>query len=126
MRSLLALCALVPLSGCFVSRAHENRPLAAAAFATLTVGTSTATDATAALGAPSQVVELGTGSAWLYQYAQSKRAGLFLLIVGFLNEDAQSDRIWLFFDQAGVLRNAAATFDADSAQWEMPWGDANS
>jgi hypothetical protein len=115
----LAFCLLS--SSCFLSRGHQNQPLAPEAYASLRPGQSTATDATEALGAPSEVVELGNGSAWRYEYAQVKRTGLFLLVFGFLNEDTQSDRIWLFFDANGLLVNAAASFEADQAEWESPW-----
>lgn len=126
MRHVALLFSLLVLPSCFVARVHENRPLDAGAYAQLAVGTSTASDAAQLLGAPTQVVELGAKSAWLYRYGATKRAGLFLIVVGFLNDDSQSDRVWLFFDANGVLEHAAASFEADAAQWEMPWGDEES
>ncbi|WP_145186141.1 hypothetical protein [Planctomycetes bacterium Pla163] len=121
MKTTIALAVCLLFSSCFLSRGHQNLPLAAEAYASLRPGESTAIDATEVLGAPSEVVELGNGSAWRYEYAQVKRTGLFLLVFGFLNEDTQSDRIWLFFDADGTLVNAAATFEAERAEWESPW-----
>lgn len=121
MKTTIALALCLLSSSCFLARGHQNQPLAQEAYDTLVPGSSTATDATEVLGAPSEVVELGSGSAWRYEYAQVKRAGLFLFVFGFLNEDTQSDRIWLFFDEQGTLVNAAASFEADQAEWESPW-----
>ncbi|MEZ5976816.1 MAG: hypothetical protein R3F34_01170 [Planctomycetota bacterium] len=116
--ALLLLCSLLP--GCFVSRAETDRPLDASAFGELVVGTSTSNDAVRLLGAPQDVVELGHGSAWHYRFSKTKRAGLFLIVVGLLNDDTQSDRVWLFFDADGRLTEAAGSFDAAAAEWELP------
>lgn len=123
MKISIALAACLLLPSCLLGRNHVNQPLDAGAYAALEPGTTTAAEVAAIMGAPVDVVELGYGSAWRYEYVRSKRTGLFLLLVGLLNDDTQSDRAWLFFDQTGLLTHAAATFEAGEAEWEMPWSD---
>ena len=122
-RTLLAIFLAFTASGCFISRTAENDPLSTEALQTLTPGTSTATEVLDALGAPNDVVQLGRESAWLYDYTMRKRAGMFLLVVGLLNEDTRQDRIWVFFDEDNVLQHAGSTLNAEEAVYAMPWVD---
>jgi len=119
----IALVALLLLPSCLLGRNHVNQPLDASAYAALEPGVTTAAEVAERMGAPVDVVELGFGSAWRYEYVRSKRTGVFLLLVGLLNDDTQSDRAWLFFDDTGLLTHAAATFEAGEAAWEMPWSE---
>lgn len=122
---LVAAVSCLVLSSCLIGRNHVNAPIDPTAYEQLRPGTTTAQDVADLLGAPSEVVELGLGSAWRYEYVKNKRTGLFLLLVAFLNDDTQSDRIWVFFDEEGRLTNAAATLDSERAEWEMPWGSTD-
>ena len=111
------------LGGCFLSRGTVNEPLPASAVESLEVGVSTSTDVLEALGAPNDVVQLGRRSAWRYDFTTQKRAGVLLLIVGVLNEDTRSDRVWAFFDEEGVLTDIGATFEGQDPMYAMPWVD---
>lgn len=122
VKLLLAICCCLLLPSCLLGRNHVNRPIDAVAYERLAPGTSTVQDVAELLGAPAEVVELGSGSAWRYEYVQSKRTGLWLILIGFLNDDTQSDRVWVFFDAEGRLTHAASTLQADRAEWELPWG----
>ena len=114
----LLLC-LAP--GCAMARTTENAPLAPEALAELQPGTTTAREVVERLGAPVEVVQLGKRSAYRYQFSQTKRAVLFLLIVAFQNEDARSDRAWVFFDENQVLTHVGTTFEGDQPEYAMPW-----
>lgn len=118
--ALLVFLALA-LPGCLVSRASFNEPLAPDALAGLEVGRSRATDVVALLGAPTEVVQLGLRSAYRYDYTVSKRTGLILILVGFLETQTRSDRIWLFFDEGGLLTHHGTTFESGAARHGMPW-----
>jgi len=120
IRSLLAL-ALVLSPSCFISRQTFNEALDPEAVAGLEPGRSTATDAVELLGAPSDVIQLGHRSAWRYDHVVAKRAALFLLVFVAMNEDSHSDRLWLFFDQDGLLTHMGSTLAADLAEYDMPW-----
>ena len=108
-------------SGCLVSRATFNDPLEPAALAQLEVGASTAQDAVELLGAPTEVVQLGLRSAYRYDHTITKRTGLVLIVVGLLETQTRSDRIWLFFDESGVLSHQGSTFESGAARYGMPW-----
>jgi hypothetical protein len=117
---VLALLAL-GLQGCLVSRATFNEPLAREALAQLEVGRSDATDVVRLLGAPTEVVQLGLRFAHRYDHTVTKRTGLILIVVGFLETQTRSDRSWLFFDEQGRLTHHGTTFEAGAARYGMPW-----
>jgi outer membrane protein assembly factor BamE (lipoprotein component of BamABCDE complex) len=122
MRSLFAaLLAGLLLPGCFLSRDTSNEPLLRERIDALQIGTSTATDVAKALGAPSDVVQLGNRSAWRYDFSMTKSTGFTLIVVTFVNSDKRSDRCWLFFDKDDVLRHVGTTLDAADTQYAMPW-----
>jgi outer membrane protein assembly factor BamE (lipoprotein component of BamABCDE complex) len=121
---LLALLASLPLlPGCFIARETTNEPLLRERIEGLQVGKTTASEAAEALGAPSEVVELGDRSAWRYEYVVSKTAGFTLIVVTFVNDDRRTDRCWLFFDAKDVLTHVGTTLDAADARYAMPWQD---
>ncbi len=122
MRTLVvAAAAALLLTGCFMSRDRINEPLEKQRIDALQVGTSTATDVANTLGAPAEVVQLGKRSAWRYDFTTEKTAGFTVIIVSFLNTDRRSDRCWLFFDEADVLRHVATTLEAADTRYDMPW-----
>lgn len=123
MLRTLVLALPLLLGGCFLSRGTVNEPLATGAVDSLEVGVSTSTEVLEALGAPNDVVQLGKRSAWRYDFTTQKRAGVLLIIVGVLNEDTRSDRIWAFFDENGVLTDLGSTFQGEDPMYAMPWVD---
>lgn len=126
MRHLfVAVLAAALLSGCFISRERANEPLQKARIDSLVPGKSTATDVVEALGAPTEVVQLGKRSAWRYDFTAKKTSGFTLIVITFVNTDARSDRCWLFFDDADVLRHVGTTLDAEDTQYAMPWQDVD-
>jgi len=118
----LLLLSLLPLllGSCFFGERRLNSPIDAKALSGLEIGRSSAADVTAVLGAPEQVVELGTGSAWLYRHDHEKNAGIFLILIGLYGEDVQSDRVWAFFDESGTLTQLGASLDSDQASFTLP------
>lgn len=125
MRTSHALLALPLLlaPACFISRDTINVPLVAKKLGEFTPGKTTATEVTAALGAPHEVVQLGQRTAYRYDYTTSKRAGFSIIIVSFLNQDTRQDRAWLFFDAHDVLTHVGSSLEADGAAYAMPWMD---
>ncbi|MCH2102157.1 MAG: hypothetical protein MK209_09570 [Planctomycetes bacterium] len=120
MPRLLLLVFTLSLGSCFFGERRMNAPIDANALASLQIGVSTASDVTAALGAPEQVVELGEKSAWLYRHNHEKNVGIFLLAIGLYGEDTQSDRVWTFFDKNGALTHIGATLQAKDAEFHLP------
>jgi outer membrane protein assembly factor BamE (lipoprotein component of BamABCDE complex) len=103
-----------------MSRDRINEPLVKQNIDALEVGKSTATDVAVALGAPTEVVQLGKRSAWRYDFTTQKTAGFTLIVVTFLNTDRRSDRCWLFFDERTSCARGT-TLDADDTRYDMPW-----
>ena len=129
LKTIPLLAALVPLSGCFLSRELVNEPIPServTATAQLKPGQSTQADVLALLGSPEEEVELYKRSAWLYRHTQSKRAYLWLGLVVLSNTDQQSDRVWCFFDENGTYLCSGASLRAESASYSMPWSDSHS
>jgi outer membrane protein assembly factor BamE (lipoprotein component of BamABCDE complex) len=109
------------LPSCLLSRATGNEPLHPTKIDTLKPGSSTAADVANLLGAPTEVVQLGTRMAWRYDFTTAKVAGFSIIILTFLNSDTRADRAWLFFDANNVLLFASKTLEADDASYAMPW-----
>jgi outer membrane protein assembly factor BamE (lipoprotein component of BamABCDE complex) len=107
-------------SGCFVSRQALNYGYAPQGLRALEPGVSTAADVVANLGAPAEVVMLGQRSAYRYERAINKRAGLSLLVLTMIGEDSRADRVWVFFDEADVLSHVAVNLASQQAEYGLP------
>lgn len=118
----LLACAL-SLSSCFIARRSTNEPISSMNVDSLLPGRSTAKECVQKLGAPSEVVQLGKRFAYRYDHTIEKGAGTFLVLVALFNEDARQDRVWLFFDENGVLSHMGSTFASKRAEYSMPWED---
>lgn len=123
MRTALLALTLGLAPACALTRSTDNTPLAREALAALEPGRTTAREVVERLGAPVEVVQLGKRSAYRYQFSQTKRAVLFLVVLAFQNEDARSDRAWLFFDEDQVLTHLGTTLEGDDPEYAMPWED---
>lgn len=122
----LVLCLVLPsLPACFISRNTANEPLQQKRMEVLRPGASTASEVALALGAPNEVVQLGRRMAWRYDFTAAKTAGFSILVLTFINEDARSDRAWLFFDENSVLEYQSSTLEAEHAEYAMPWQDVH-
>lgn len=117
--TLAALCGL-GLPGCFYSRTHVNQSIDPAHLESLTPGTSTAGDVVLALGAPTEVVQLGRRSAYRYDHRVEKQKAVFLIVFGVRGVDANSDRVWAFFDENDVLTHVGASLEASEARYSVP------
>ncbi|MCB9913885.1 MAG: hypothetical protein H6828_01905 [Planctomycetes bacterium] len=120
---LAAALALATTPACFLSRNQLNTSLDEAKIQALAPGQSTADDVLDALGAPSDVVQLGRRSAWRYDHSTGKTAAFTILIVTLVNSDVKTDRVWAFFDENDVLTHLSGTFEADEASYKMPFQD---
>ena len=124
-RSIALLSLLVLLPGCITSRTTVNQQLSREAAAQIAPGT-TAAEVVELLGAPTDIVQLGHRSAYLYEFQQTKMTGFLAAVVGFMNSDTRSDRIWVFLGPGGEqVTHVGSSFDADKAQNGMPWSELN-
>ncbi|MBL7008684.1 MAG: hypothetical protein ISR76_06775 [Planctomycetes bacterium] len=120
MRTAVLLLLLALLPACALSRSVTNQPLDPELIASLQPGVTTALEVAQRLGAPAQVVELRSRSAWLYEHVQEKNEGVFLLLLGLHGRDIQADRCWVFFDENDVLTHYGSTLQAADAEYDVP------
>jgi outer membrane protein assembly factor BamE (lipoprotein component of BamABCDE complex) len=118
----LFVLSLALASSCAFARQRTHEPIAPTSVQSIEVGDS-AGRVTELLGAPSEVVQLGTRSAYRYDFTETKSTGLFLLVIGFFNVDSHQDRVWVFFDEDENVTHVGATLEADEASYGMPWSD---
>lgn len=114
------LAALLAAPACYLGETTVHHPFAPEQMAGLEPGRTTAQEVADRLGAPARVVELGAGSAWLYEHVVTKDAALWLLLVALRGNETQTDRIWVFFGADGVLTHAAGSFEAERAEYAIP------
>jgi len=87
----------------------------------LTPGKSTVAQVTEIFGAPSDIVKLSNGNAYIYRRSLSKGTGIWLLIVSFGNYDKHYDQIVIFFDKKNILTHYGVTLDANKAAYGLPF-----
>ncbi len=108
------------IGGCLFSDRRVNTPIRADAVEQLIPNQSTAADVAAALGAPTDVVQLGHRSAWRYDHIVEKQTALVLILFNLRGVDTDADRVWVFFGQTGLVTHVAATLEAGQAEYDLP------
>jgi hypothetical protein len=109
-------------SGCAViGRGKNFRPFDENALTQVTPGKTTANQVTNLFGAPSQIVKLSNGNAYVYERSVNKATGLWLVIVTFGNYDIQYDRIVFFINRDDVVTHYGSSFKSGTASYAMPF-----
>ena len=110
------------LSGCFVLGTNKNyHPFDAKALDKVQPGVTTARDVVDLFGAPTDVVEMSNGNAYIYSRSVAKGTVIWLLIVSFGNYDKQIDQIVFFFDDHDVLAHYGISLNAKNAEYGLPF-----
>jgi len=99
----------------------DYHPFDASGLDKLIPGKSTAAQVTEILGAPSEIIKLSNGNAYIYRRSLSKGTGLWLLIVSFGNYDKHYDQIVIFFDKKNIMTHYGVTLDAHKAAYGLPF-----
>jgi outer membrane protein assembly factor BamE (lipoprotein component of BamABCDE complex) len=114
---ILALC-----TGCVVlGKNTEYQPLDPTLLEPLVPGQSRAADVCKVLGAPSQVVELSNGNAYVYRRSVTKGTGVWLVLVSFVNGEEQHDQVVFFFDKNDLLTHYGVSLNAGKASYGFPF-----
>jgi len=120
--SILLVAIMICLSGCAViGRGKDYRTFDEQGLAQIKPGQTTAMEVTKIFGAPSQIVKLSNGNAYIYNRSLSKATGLWLILVTFINYDTQYDRIVFFINQNDVVTHYGSSFKADTAAYGTPF-----
>jgi hypothetical protein len=109
-------------SGCAViGRGKNFRPFDENALTQVTPGETTASEVTKLFGAPSQIVRLSNGNAYVYERSVDKATALWLVIITFGNFDTQYDRIVFFINKDDVVTHYGSSFKSGTASYAMPF-----
>ena len=109
------------LSGCLViGKNKEFQPFDSTELDQLVPGETTATEVTEIFGAPSKVVELANGNAYVYKRSVTKGTICWLVLLTFGNVEKQHDQLVFFFDLEDTLIHYGLSLDADKAEYGFP------
>lgn len=109
------------LSGCMVfGKNKEFRPFDSTELDKLVPGQTEATEVTEIFGAPSKVVELANGNAYVYKRTVTKGTVCWLVLLTFGNVEKQHDQLVFFFDLEDTLTHYGLSLDAEKAKYGLP------
>jgi outer membrane protein assembly factor BamE (lipoprotein component of BamABCDE complex) len=125
MRSTAKILAVflitILLSGCIVlGKNKQFQPFDSTEVDKLVPGQTKATEVTEIFGAPSEVVELANGNAYIYKRTVTKGTVCWLVLVTFGNAESQHDQMVFFFDLNDTLTHYGLSLDADKAKYGLP------
>jgi hypothetical protein len=119
---IVFLIAIMFLSGCAViGRGKDFRPFDEQVLVQVIPGQTTAAEITKLFGAPSQIVKLSNGNAYVYNRTLSKATGIWLVLVTMANYDIQHDRIVFFINQKDVVTHYGSSFRSETAAYGTPF-----
>jgi hypothetical protein len=109
-------------SGCFAFGTNKNyHAFDPEALGTVTPGQTTAQEILDSFGAPTEVVKLSNGNAYVYQRSVAKGTVIWLLVISFGNYDRQVDQLVFFFDNNDLLTNYGLSLNAENAEYGLPF-----
>ncbi len=125
MRSTVKILAVLLittlLSGCIVlGKNKQFQPFDSTELDKLAPGQTKAAEVTEIFGAPSEVVELANGNAYVYKRTVTKGTVCWLVLVTFGNAEKQHDQLVFFFDLNDTLTHYGLSLDADKAKYGLP------
>lgn len=113
---------LIAVSGCaIIGRDRDFRSFDSKSLTSVVPGKTTAGQVTQIFGAPTQVVKLANGNAYMYTRATSKGTVVYLILVTFANYDRQYDQIVFFFDKTDILTHYGTSLNEAQASYGMPF-----
>jgi len=119
---VLALLYLLICAGCFAFGTNkEYQPFDVEQLASIQPGETTAKEITELFGAPTTIVEMSNGNAFIYQRSVSKGTFIWLILFSFGNYDNQADQVVFFFDNQDLLTHYGVSLDADKASYGLPF-----
>jgi hypothetical protein len=84
-------------------------------------GTTTAAEVLEVFGAPSRMVKLSNGNAYVYERSVSKGTGIWLVVLSFGNYETQYDRAVFFFDNEDILTHYGLSMNAGDSSYGLPF-----
>jgi outer membrane protein assembly factor BamE (lipoprotein component of BamABCDE complex) len=119
---VMAVLLMFLCSGCFVLGANKNyHGFESESLSSVKPGQTTAKEILSLFGAPTGVVKLSNGNAYIYHRSVAKGTLVWLLFISFGNYDKQADQIVFFFDNNDLLTNYGASLNAKNAEYGLPF-----
>jgi len=124
---LIRLAALVVAitilgSGCLmIGKNKEYQPINSDELEKIVPGKTTAARVLEIVGAPSQIVKMSNGNAYIYKRSLAKATALWLLVVSFGNYEKQYDQLVFFFDNNDILTHYGVSQNANKASYGLPF-----
>jgi hypothetical protein len=110
------------MSGCaIIGKGKDYRPFDEQSLTRIKPGQTTAMEVTTLFGAPSQVVKLSNGNAYVYNRSISKVLGIWVFPVTMVNYDTQYDRLVFFINPNDVVTHYGSSFKADASAYGTPF-----
>lgn len=120
--AIILLLIIYLCTGCALfGKKKEYQSFDSALLDNLVPGQTTAAEVTKLLGAPSQVVEMSNGNAYIYKRSVAKGTAIWLIIVSFGNYNKQHDQIVLFFDTNDIMTHYGVSLNAGKASYGFPF-----
>ena len=120
-RALAVLLVTTLLWGCVViGKNKQFQPFDSTKLDSLVPGQTKAAEVTEIFGAPSEVVELANGNAYIYKRTVTKGTVCWLVLLTFGNAEKQHDQLVFFFDLHDTLTHYGLSLDADKAKYGLP------
>ncbi len=108
--------------GCTViGKTKEYQPFDASKLHSIVPGKTGAADITRLFGAPTEVVKLTNGNAYLYRRAVTKGTALWLVLLTMGNFDTRYDQLVFFFDTNNVLTHYGVSLNAARTAYGLPF-----
>jgi len=121
VKTLAVLLITIFLSGCVVlGKNKQFQPFDSTELDKLVPGKTKAAEVTEIFGAPSEVVELANGNAYIYKRTVTKGTICWLILITFGNAEKQHDQLVFFFDLNDTLTHYGLSLDADKAKYGFP------
>ena len=109
------------LSGCLVvGKNKEYQVLDSDKRSQVVIGTTTAEQVCQLFGAPTEIVELSNGNAYIYRRSVAKATVFSLIILSFANYEKQYDQMVFFFAPNNILTHYGVSLHADEASYGLP------
>jgi hypothetical protein len=84
-------------------------------------GTTTSAQVVELFGAPTRMVKLSNGNAYVYERSVSKGTGIWLVLLSFGNYETQYDRAVFFFDDTNILTHYGLSMNAGDSCYGLPF-----
>ena len=116
------LITLAFLAGCVVmGKSKEYHALDASGLSRIEPGRTTASEITEIFGAPTQVVKMSNGNAYIFKHSLTKATGVSLMILSFGNYETQYDQMVFFFDTDDIMTHYGVSLKAKDASYGLPF-----